>query len=79
MPRDFEFDCAFSEWERIIQLRCSRYVQPDGPQRLGWALEDDMDDLLPTMQSDVMLTYGDRILIIDAKYYEQTMRSRFLR
>lgn len=36
-----------------------------------------MDDLLPTMQSDVMLTYGESVLIIDAKYYEHTLQTHY--
>lgn len=38
---------------------------------------DCIDPYLPTMQSDVMLTKGDKTLIIDAKYYSRTMQTNF--
>ena len=44
---------------------------------IGWALDDDFDDLLPTMKSDVMLCHGGAVLIIDAKYYSCTTQRRF--
>ena len=33
--------------------------------------------MLPIMQSDIMLTRGSVVLIIDAKYYTNTMQSRY--
>ena len=33
--------------------------------------------MLPIMQTDIMLTYQEKILIIDAKYYSQIMQKRF--
>ena len=36
-----------------------------------------MSDMLPVMQTDIMLSRGDRILIIDAKYYSHTMQTQF--
>ena len=36
---------------------------------VDWALDNDFDFMLPNMQTDVMLFYEDRTLIIDAKYY----------
>lgn len=33
--------------------------------------------MLPVMQSDIMLQRGDRVLIIDAKYYEHSMQVQF--
>ncbi|MDO4903356.1 MAG: 5-methylcytosine-specific restriction endonuclease system specificity protein McrC [Limosilactobacillus sp.] len=41
--------------------------------RIDWATDDGDDQfLLPNMRTDVHLALGDRILIIDAKYYEHT-------
>ena len=34
-------------------------------------------DLLPSMQSDITLHCGDKILIIDTKYYGKTMQSQY--
>ena len=42
-----------------------------------WVLDDDFDELLPGMQSDIMLTAGDRTLIIDAKYYTHSLISKY--
>lgn len=33
--------------------------------------------MLPTMQSDILLSDGTRTLIIDAKYYSQNVQRRF--
>lgn len=45
--------------------------------QIDWALDDGADAMLPIMQSDVMLTYGDKTLIIDAKYYEHNTQERY--
>ncbi len=45
--------------------------------RISWQLDDGMDVMLPIMQTDVVLSYGDNMLIIDAKYYESTTQTRF--
>lgn len=42
-----------------------------------WALDNGIDDLLPIMKTDITLTFGNNILIIDAKYYNHTTQSRF--
>ncbi|WP_297157077.1 5-methylcytosine-specific restriction endonuclease system specificity protein McrC [uncultured Ellagibacter sp.] len=44
---------------------------------IGWALDDDFSGALPTMHSDIMLSQGGRVLIIDAKYYAHTMQQQF--
>ena len=43
--------------------------------KIKWALDNDEDLLLPSMQSDIMLTYNDKTLIIDAKYYSHTTQT----
>lgn len=40
--------------------------------QIPWQLDDGFSDMLPIMQSDIMLSAGSKILIIDAKYYEHT-------
>lgn len=42
--------------------------------RIQWQLDDDYDYLLPIMQSDIVLSYKNKTLIIDAKYYEQPLQ-----
>lgn len=45
--------------------------------QIPWQLDDGNDDLLPVMQTDITLTYGNRTLIIDAKYYNRTLQRYF--
>ena len=42
-----------------------------------WQLDDEESSMLPVMQSDIMLQRGDRVLIIDAKYYEHSTQVQF--
>ena len=44
---------------------------------IKWQLDDGFDDMLPAMQSDIMLRRGGTVLIIDAKYYGHTMQQQF--
>lgn len=37
--------------------------------QIPWALDDGISDMLPVMQSDITLSNGNDVLIIDAKYY----------
>lgn len=46
------------------------------PSFISWQLDDGYDEDLPAMQSDIMLRYSDKILIIDAKYYKHTKQKR---
>jgi 5-methylcytosine-specific restriction enzyme subunit McrC len=43
--------------------------------QIPWQLDDGYGALLPVMQTDITLTYGHQILIIDAKYYRRTMQT----
>lgn len=46
--------------------------------QISWALDGGMsDDLLPIMQSDVLLSYENKVLIIDAKYYAHTTQVQY--
>lgn len=45
--------------------------------QIHWALDDGVGTYLPIMQSDIMLTRGHRVLIIDAKYYARTMQTQY--
>lgn len=46
-------------------------------EQIPWQLDDGMNDLLPVMQSDITLRKGNRVLIIDAKYYAHTTRTQY--
>lgn len=45
--------------------------------QIPWKLDDGIDDKLPVMQSDIMLVYGGKTLIIDAKYYSHSLQQRY--
>lgn len=45
--------------------------------QIKWILDDDNDFMLPTMQSDIMIETKDKVLIIDAKYYEHSTQKQF--
>ena len=45
--------------------------------QIDWQLDDSMDDLLPEMSSDITLAQGNRVLIIDAKYYANILQMQF--
>ena len=45
--------------------------------QIPWQLDDGYDEMLPVLQTDIMLTCEERVLIIDAKYYAQTTQQRF--
>lgn len=47
------------------------------PSRIPWQLDDGFDELLPVMQTDITLTKGNKVLIIDAKYYQSALQERF--
>lgn len=45
--------------------------------QIPWCLDDDINFMLPVMRSDVTLSRGNKILIIDAKYYTHTMQKQY--
>ena len=45
--------------------------------QIPWKLDDEMDALLPVMQTDITLSHQDKTLIIDAKYYGRAMQSQY--
>lgn len=45
--------------------------------QIPWQLDDDSAEFLPIMQTDITLNKGNTYLIIDAKYYEHTMQTKF--
>ena len=46
--------------------------------QIPWALGDDCSSaMLPVMQSDITLSIGNKVLIIDAKYYSHTTQVQF--
>lgn len=45
--------------------------------QIPWQLDDGINTMLPVMQTDIMLSYKEKILIIDAKYYAKMTQSQF--
>ena len=47
--------------------------------QIGWNIVEESTDtsILPIMQSDIVLTLGERTLIIDTKYYSKIMQQQF--
>ena len=66
-------------YEKFI-LEYYRKEHPDlnaSASQIPWALDDGMSDMLPVMQSDITLSKGDTVLIIDAKYYSHTTQMQY--
>lgn len=47
------------------------------PSEVKWALDDENDYLLPGMITDISLTKGNQVLIIDAKFYGSNLQTRY--
>lgn len=45
--------------------------------QIPWALDDGIETMLPVMQSDITLAFGEKVLIIDAKYYAHTTQTQY--
>ena len=45
--------------------------------QIAWDLDDEVNEMLPIMKSDIMLSDGEKTLIIDAKYYSHTLQNHF--
>ena len=60
---------------RLYEKFILEYYRKEFPQlsanasQIPWALDDSMGEMLPVMQTDIMLSHKSRVLIIDAKYY----------
>ena len=44
---------------------------------INWQLDDGYDEFLPRMRSDITISKGDKVLIIDAKYYGDNMQHHY--
>ena len=47
------------------------------PEQIAWQLDDSDKDMLPIMQSDIMLRKGNHVFIIDAKYYLHNTQEQY--
>lgn len=68
---------------RLYEKFIFEYYTKECPQvkaaaaQIPWALDDSIGTMLPIMQSDIMLTKGNKVLIIDAKYYTHTTQTHY--
>lgn len=68
---------------RLYEKFVLEYYRKEFPElhasasQIPWALDDGISDMLPVMQSDIMLSKGNDVLIIDAKYYAHTTQTQY--
>lgn len=62
----------------ILEYYAREYPQVKATaSQIPWALDDGFGIMLPVMQSDILLTRGSEVLIIDAKYYTHTTQTHY--
>lgn len=68
---------------RLYEKFILEYYRKEYPQitanasQIPWQLDDDMSAMLPVMQTDIMLSQGEKTLIIDAKYYAHSTQLQY--
>jgi 5-methylcytosine-specific restriction enzyme subunit McrC len=71
------------QMSRLFEKFILEYYRKEDPRvkaqasQVAWQLDDGFAEMLPVMQTDIMLSRGRRILIIDAKYYSRTIQQRY--
>lgn len=77
---------AFIDEQRMCRLYekfILEYYSQNYPQlsvsasQISWNLDNGIGTMLPVMQSDITLQKGNRVLIIDAKYYSHTTQAQY--
>ena len=68
---------------RLYEKFILEYFRKEHPEikanasRIFWQLDDEVSSMLPIMQTDIMLSKENTILIIDAKYYNNIIKTRY--
>jgi len=68
---------------RLFEKFILEYYRKETPQvkaqasQIAWQLDDDFSEMLPIMKTDIMLSKGKNILIIDAKYYAHSTQIQY--
>lgn len=68
---------------RLYEKFILEYFKKEHPEvkasasQIPWDTDDGYREMLPVMQSDIMLKSGDKTLVIDAKYYAHTTQSQY--
>lgn len=69
------------EMHRLYEKFILEYYRKHYPKfkvsqsQIDWNLDNDVRMLLPKMRSDIMLEYNGKTLIIDAKYYDESLNT----
>ena len=68
---------------RLYEKFILEYFRKEHPEitanasQIPWQLDDDISSMLPVMQTDIMLSQGANVLIIDAKYYAHSTQFQY--
>ena len=68
---------------RLYEKFLLEYYRKEHPEltanasQIAWQLDDTENQMLPKMQTDIMLSKGNNILIIDAKYYSHMTQQQY--
>ena len=68
---------------RLYEKFILEYYRKEHPEikasasQIPWQLDDDFSSMLPVMQTDIMLSKGNTVLIIDAKHYSSTTQAQY--
>ncbi len=68
---------------RLYEKFILEYYKKEHPEitakasQIPWQLDDDISAMLPVMQTDIMLSQGEKVLIIDAKYYAHSTQFQY--
>ena len=68
---------------RLYEKFLLEYYRKEHPElsanasQIAWQLDDSENQFLPKMQTDIMLSHGNNILIIDAKYYSHMTQQQY--
>lgn len=68
---------------RLYEKFILEYFKKEYPQikasasQILWIVDDGVLEMPPIMQSDVILEYGNKVLIIDAKYHAHNMQVQY--
>ena len=77
---DFLDEQRMSRLYEKFLLEYYRKEHPDltvNASQISWQLDNDEDMMLPKMQTDIMLSKENTILIIDAKYYSHMTQQQY--
>ena len=69
--------CRLYEKFLLEYYRKEHPEPPANASQIAWQLDDTENQMLPRMQTDIMLSKNNNILIIDAKYYSHMTQQQY--